>query len=224
MTVDVAGSTTTWPFLSTYSPRVNDVVWLAGPPGSWVCIGTVSGIGRGDFTTLFVGGGVVSASNTGLDAGPLVLATTHRASATQFLSNTGFVSYGGGDFGPAGDVYARSFVPYSDRRLKRDPRDLDDADSAALFAKVRPRRFDRDPDDPDGEPRADIGFIAQELPADLQVALDDDGTLGYDLSRVVAVLAAELARLRARQQRDRDRLVLLEERLTAAEAGPAGRP
>lgn len=42
ITVTMYGSNSTWPYLHSYTPRVGDVVIMAGSPGSWVCLGTIS--------------------------------------------------------------------------------------------------------------------------------------------------------------------------------------
>lgn len=58
--VNMLGTNSTWPCLSSYTPIVGDIVLMAGSPGSWVCLGSLEGRGRLDVTTLNASGTVTS--------------------------------------------------------------------------------------------------------------------------------------------------------------------
>lgn len=42
VTVQVDDGALTVPRLASYTPKVGDRVWLVGPPGAWVCAGTIT--------------------------------------------------------------------------------------------------------------------------------------------------------------------------------------
>lgn len=75
VTVSIDGVESDWPFLaSSYTPTVGDTVWCVGPPGSWVVIGSVSGVAPQTATTqtaddLVVNHDITAGHNIVADAG-----------------------------------------------------------------------------------------------------------------------------------------------------------
>lgn len=103
------------------------------------------------------------------------------------------------------NVIANGVILTSDAALKSHVRDLDD--DPGLFDGLRPRRYRRHV-----KPEQDeLGFVAQELPDELQRSIPERGdVLGYDAIHVLAVAVAEIKRQKARIDDLESRLAALE--------------
>lgn len=89
----------------------------------------------------------------------------------------------------SGDVYARTVLLSSDKRLKKNITEIDSA--LKIVSDLRPVSFDWKEND-----KSDYGFIAQEmyevLPELVDKPEDDNGTWGIEYANLTAVLTAAM--------------------------------
>lgn len=111
-------------------------------------------------------------------------------------------------------------VPYSDRRMKHDIADLDEAEALDNLLAMRPREFVWNDHEDRGRVR---GFIADEMPDRLQRTHegrgDGESALGgYDLGEVVTTTVVAAQTLFRDLDEATDRITALERRVRALEA------
>ena len=105
------------------------------------------------------------------------------------------------DFSVQGDVLARGVQLTSDASLKHDIRDFDRAQTDAIFATLKPKRYrwsDVKIEQEDGETvtvpcsdqREQYGFIADDMHT--SIVQGEEGEKSYDLAAIVAVLVAKV--------------------------------
>jgi len=108
-------------------------------------------------------------------------------------------------------------VPYSDRRMKHDIVDVDQAEAFDHFLALRPREFEWNDHPEQGRVR---GFVADEMPERFQrqAGLDDDDEPlgGYDLGEVVTTTVGAVQALSAKLDAATEKITALTARLDAA--------